>query len=78
MKIHKKNAIKSRAFHNLQSHLACQYIKMCILFGYTFFESFVKIYFSKRKCHFCVIFFQTALYLKNSLENLNAGHVRII
>ena len=46
-----KNAIKSRTLHNLQSHLAYRYIKLCILIRYTFCESLVNICVTKHKCH---------------------------
>ena len=32
------------AFHNLQSHPACQYISTCVLIRHTFYDSLVKIY----------------------------------
>ena len=47
-----------RAFHNLQSHLTFQYIKICVLIRHTFCENLVKIYAIKLNCHsfFCIFF----------------------
>ena len=48
------------AFHNLQSHLACRYIKMCILTRHTICVSLVKLCNTKHKCRsFLWCIFQT-------------------
>ena len=46
-------------FDNLQLHLACQYIKICVLNRYTFCESLVKMCVTKHKYRsFLSYFFQ--------------------
>ena len=54
---------KQRAFHNLQLHLACRYIKICILIRHIFCESLVKICATKHKCQ-TILFFGNIGLLK--------------
>ena len=74
----RKKTINQRVFHNLQSHLACQYIKMCALIRYSFYKSLFKICATKHNCRsFLWCFFrhgsvfpsytkQTVLEIENS------------
>ena len=47
-------------FHNLQSHLACWYVKLCLFIRHTFCESLVMIYVTiiANAAHFCDIYFR--------------------
>ena len=54
----KKTKKIQMAFHNLQSHMASRFIKMCVLIRPPFYEGLVKICDSKSKCRsFLWIFF---------------------
>ena len=44
-------------FHNLQSHLACGYIKTCVLIRHTFCESLVMLCATKLKCRSFLLYF---------------------
>ena len=60
-----KKPTKSRdIFHNLQSHLACQYIRIYVMIRHIFYESLVKIYVAKHisTIHFCNIFRTLAVF----------------
>ena len=50
MKIPKKTQLNQNAFHNLQSHLAYRYIKLCTLIRHTICESLVEIQQFRHKC----------------------------
>ena len=56
--------------HNLQSHLAYQYIKKCVLIGHIFCKSLVKIYVKNANAgYFCDIWRCCWPVQKNGLDN---------
>ena len=70
------------AFHNLQSHLAYQYIRMCVFIRHILCESLVKLCLTKYKyCSFLQFFSDIwqsfRIVQTQSLETKKSGHVRI-
>ena len=68
-------------FHNLQSHLAYQYIKICVLTRHTFCESLVKLGSTKRKCRSflrCFFFRHRAVLPNCPEEQYRRGTIKII
>ena len=55
-------------FHNLQSHLAYRYIKMCILIRYTFCECLVKICVTKHKCRFFGTYYERSKIIRTNFQ----------